>query len=364
MLAQDSEWAIMETAYEAMERAIKECGLKDSIIRQLQRKGDEPYVEGDALTHEALEERTRGQAETPEWHAARHGRITGSKAGSILACVRSGHQYTEAKYKTKLRLAGEILSSSSKPSDAMKYGSENEKNALIEYAKRLDENEDLTVGAGLHVHPQHTWLACSPDGVYRKDLHMIKTTDGDWVCATSKFVRRLLEVKCPYSKRADTNFETDHKFYLKKVGDEYQINMHSSQGRQYYYQIQVSLAVLDMDECDLVVWSPEKMVVARVKRQPKAEEEKMISDLYKFWHDFIERAIDPSTFRHVHKEPETLKAIVRDAEDILGRLKRRIPFEQPAVVKRRGSFYPPMYQYPIGKPDFDDDSSDEIDGDL
>jgi hypothetical protein len=66
----------------------------------------------------------------------------------------------------------------------------------------------------------------------------------------------------------------------------------------------------------------------------------------------------------VHKEPETLKAIVRDAEDILGRLKRRIPFEQPAVVKRCSSFYPPGFKYPVGKPDSDDDSLDAIDGDL
>ena len=62
---------------------------------------DKSYV----MTRDAMEYWTRGQAENPEWHAARHGRVTASKVGAIMASYRGGNQRSATKIGAKQNLA-------------------------------------------------------------------------------------------------------------------------------------------------------------------------------------------------------------------------------------------------------------------
>jgi hypothetical protein len=282
--------------------------------RMVIRTTDGPAKEwepGTTLTLRDIELRTRGQAKNPEWHNARRGRITASKVGSILASYRARKQYTRAKTVRKQNLANDIVfpGPSKDNVEAIKWGTEHEMDALSEYhrIKQLGDNETLYVGAGLYVHPEHPWLACSPDGLYVKDCQMGKRDDGTWdimETANPEYIKKLVEVKCPYSKRESGDFD-DPKFYLKKAADgsKYELNMASSQGRQYYEQIQTALCVLDYQLCDLVVWTPARTEIVSVQRQMRLSERTMIETLHDFYKDYVKPIIDPETYWNT-EEPQ------------------------------------------------------------
>jgi hypothetical protein len=314
----------------------------------------QPIKEGQVQTREALEENTRGQNENPEWHKARHGRVTASKVGAILASYRPKIQHTDPRIRAKQNLARELVTAATfGPTEAMVHGTINEFNAMMVYAKRLDKNEHVEMGHGLHVHKEHGWLACSPDGVYKKDECMIQDRNGEWLscdCPSTYKERRLVEVKCPFSKKDDCNFD-DPKFYIHKVGNEYQLNMKSAQGRAYYYQIQTNLAILDLPSCDLVVWAPGRMEIVRVNRQTPKEEADMIATCKQFWHDHVERLINHSVYRPVVEPEEPMEAIAADVEQIVSRIRKK--FAAPEVGVR------------VDDPESSDsDSIDGADGDL
>jgi hypothetical protein len=241
-----------------------------------------------ATTPEDIERVTRGQASNPAWHKARYGRVTASKVGPILASYRSGDQKSDAKIRAKQNLARPIMTGVTfGPTEAMEYGSAHEADGIEAYASGMDDDKArLIVGLGLHVHPGHHWLGSSPDGVY--------------VCGEDK---RLVEVKCAFSRKDDPrpNFDDDPKFYIHKVGDKHQLNLRTSQGRAYYYQIQTTLAVMGLSVCDLVVWTPARMEVVRVARQSEEDEKEMIQTLYKFWYEYVERHVE-SDYWHSREE--------------------------------------------------------------
>ena len=306
----------------------------EGLEKRVQVKTYDPlsaeFDESCVMTRDAMEYWTRGRAENPEWHAARHGRVTASKVGAIMAACRGGNQRSATKIGAMQNLAKDMVAPSTlKPTEAMVHGNKNEGQGIVAYAKLLDKDEHVVVGHGLYVHPEHTWLACSPDGVYMKNECMMKTVDGSWLYCDClpRYRKRLVEVKCPFSKKDSGSYD-DPNFYLKKKGDGYELNMKSSEGRQYYYQIQTNLAILDLKECDLVVWSPRETAVARVTRQSAEDEANMIDTCRNFWHTYVERLVDPGLFRPVEELPETLGAIVSDAEKVMegivARLKENI----------------------------------------
>ena len=67
----------------------------------------------------------------------------------------------------------------------------------------------------------------------------------------------LLEVKCPFSKRAETleQASADPTFYLEKIGDKFYLKRGHSSG--YYKQVQGQLAITGMKWCDLFVFLSE-----------------------------------------------------------------------------------------------------------
>lgn len=115
---------------------------------------------------------------TPEWHAARCGRVTASRIADIVRKTKSGVSASRATYKGELvaeRLSG-FVSGSDFKSKAMEWGHEQEDKARDFYAF-LRDVEPVKVGFVLH--PTIEFAGASPDRLIGED--------------------GLLEIKCPNS---------------------------------------------------------------------------------------------------------------------------------------------------------------------
>lgn len=112
---------------------------------------------------------------TPEWFAARCGRVTASRVADIIAKTKSGPSASRANYLAEL--VAERLTGSTAPSftnDAMRWGTEQEPAARMAY----EFHEEVEVSqVGFVIHPRIEMAGASPDGLVNAD--------------------GLVEIKCP-----------------------------------------------------------------------------------------------------------------------------------------------------------------------
>lgn len=123
---------------------------------------------------------------SPEWFQQRNNAITASDIPTVLG---------ENSYKTPLSLLIDKCAANPKPfvgNAATKWGTHYEDIAIAKYSE-LTGKEVLSFG--LLIHPEHSWLGGSPDGI---------TTDGI-----------LLEVKCPMRRKIVMGEVPHH--YLSQV---------------------------------------------------------------------------------------------------------------------------------------------------
>jgi len=112
---------------------------------------------------------------SPEWHAARLGKITASRVVDVMARTKAGWGASRANYAAEL--IAERLTSNSAPSftnDAMRWGTDQEPYAREAYARRFGVD---VYEIGFVDHPEVAMSGASPDGLIG--------TDG------------LCEIKCP-----------------------------------------------------------------------------------------------------------------------------------------------------------------------
>ena len=115
---------------------------------------------------------------TPEWHAARLGKVTASRLVDVLANVKSGEAAARANYRAELvaeRLTGKHADGFINA--AMKWGTEAEPLARAAYEAEFGL---LVQEVGLIDHPSIPMTGASPDGLV--------SIDG------------LIEIKCPETK--------------------------------------------------------------------------------------------------------------------------------------------------------------------
>src|SRR5690625_3936902 len=121
---------------------------------------------------------------TTQWHNARVGKLTASRAGAALgvnpwqkpddlirAMVREAHG-------AEPEFVGNV---------ATQWGHNHEPLAVLDY---MNGSGNIVDDAGFYVHPEHDWLGASPDGFIGKD--------------------GLLEIKCPFSDRKSTRLNSSH----------------------------------------------------------------------------------------------------------------------------------------------------------
>jgi putative phage-type endonuclease len=168
---------------------------------------------------------------SPEWFAARCGKVTASRVADVIAKTKTGYGAGRANYAAEL--IAERLTGCTAPSftnAAMQWGTDTEPKAREVYAAR--ENLEV-IEVGFVDHPEIINAGASPDGVVGDD--------------------GLIEIKCPNTA---THLDT---------------LLNRAVPGKYITQIQFQLACTGRDWCDFVSFDPRlppemQMFVRRVDR--------------------------------------------------------------------------------------------------
>ena len=251
---------------------------------------------------------------TPEWYAARKGRITASLVGGLLDCAP--YMSKDAAFRALVRSC-HGLPDEFEGNIATDYGTNNEELAIKAYEI---ETGNTVVPAGFVA--WDSWLGASPDGYVGDD--------------------GLIEIKCPFGKRKDEEPE------FASIEDQ----------PHYYAQIQVQLLVTDRKWCHFWQWSPNGSKLETVEFSQEWIDENLPT-LLAIWQDAQEA--DPAEYdgevRKVIDTPEAQKLIaeydeLRDAidnatarrKDIIDRLVQlaggkdaKVAGRNLTLVKRKGS---------------------------
>jgi len=173
---------------------------------------------------------------SPEWLAARAGKVTASRISDVMAAK------TTAAYRDyRAQIVAEILTGQPQESGftnaAMQWGTEQEKFARAEYELACDWTVDEI---GIVLHPTIERGAASPDGLV--------STNG------------LVEIKCP------------------KTATHLQTLIDKKQPRQYENQMLWQMACTGREWCDFVSYDPRlpddlQLFVHRFDRDEKRIEE-------------------------------------------------------------------------------------------
>lgn len=156
-----------------------------------------------------------------EWFTARRGKLTASNLGAALGQV----SYTSRAEALRRALGTDEF----KGNVATEHGTNNEMNGIVDYQIMTGNLVDPT---GLWIHPHHTWLAGSPDGLVGEE--------------------GMVEIKCP--------------FYTRKDGG----RLHKAVPGHYWLQVNALLEITGRKWCDYVCWAPEGMCVYRIHADPQS----------------------------------------------------------------------------------------------
>jgi len=219
------------------------------------------------------------QQRSPEWYAARMGKLTGSNVGAALGL--SPFKTPEALIRQMVRehhgAESEFIGNV-----AAGYGTLHEPLALMDY---LGKTGNLVEEVGFVVHPHFDWLGASPDGLIDDD--------------------GLVEVKCPFGLRND---ETP-KF--KTARDQ----------PHYYAQMQLELACTGRQWCDFYQWNKHADSVERVHVDAQWLDEN-IPKLREFYERYLSELDNPGHLEPLAVEVNTqlTKNLLREYDELSARI--------------------------------------------
>lgn len=184
---------------------------------------------------------------SPEWFAARLGRVTASRVADVVAKTKTGWGASRANYMAELiaeRLTGEPAEKFSNA--AMQWGTEKEPDARAAYEFRTDAE---VTQVGFVAHPSIPMAGASPDGMV-----------GDV---------GLIEIKCP-----NTATHLDTLLSRAVPG-------------KYVTQMQWQMACAGRQWCDFVSYDPRLPESMRVFVQRVPRDADLIASLEKEVADFL-----------------------------------------------------------------------------
>lgn len=177
---------------------------------------------------------------TEAWYRQRRGKLTASALGQALGLTPWG---TPKRLASELRLDRSYTDLDARHKEpkkaniAMRWGTENEPNGLLEYQIATSQ---LIEEVGFCEHRTLDWFGGSPDG-------LVYGGEG------------LVEVKCPYSRRCYSEFPP-----------------------YYYPQINALLEITGRQWCDLFVWTPDGHRIWRCVANKQAFET-LLPHYTRFW---------------------------------------------------------------------------------
>lgn len=188
---------------------------KDDILNKDELRRVEIYEKLRAV--ELPEQRSK------EWFEMREGAITASDGGAVL-----NKNFHSPPYEFIMKKLGHKPFSTNAP---CYHGKKMEEIATMIYAYRMNVQVEEF---GLMIHPDMKFIGASPDGI-------VSTKKLDNKHKT-KFVGRMLEIKCPVRRKKwiTSNVEISNNKSEKNVICPY----------YYWIQMQLQLECCDLDECD------------------------------------------------------------------------------------------------------------------
>ena len=229
----------------------------------------------------AIEISTRGQHENISWYEYKRGAISALRAQGILSFMNNRRSNCDRLVTESVRYDREGMQSIPGVRIApLKYGIENEPNAIDQYEKfaKFESNPFNHPGIsisrkGLVVHKAKPYLQCSPDAITNCNCH------GE----------RLVEIKCPYKARNCTIREAVSKKYITFLNQNPITRKHElKQGSDgYYAQVQMGMAITGLDECVFIVWSPKELLETVVSFDCNFWKNELEPKLDSFFHQFI-----------------------------------------------------------------------------
>jgi len=201
------------------------------------------------------------------WHNQRKNKVTGSQVGAILNIdtAFSNREKVMNEWLTEKKFEGNV---------ATEWGVKHEATARAEFERKMGwEVEE----AFFVVHPKHEWLGASPDGFVGE--------------------HSLLEIKCPFGKRNDTNPE------FKSIDEQ----------PHYYAQIQIQLYCTDARTCYFYQWTPNGASLEIVDFNQEWID-KYLPKLSEFYNEFLVRSETVGDDLQLASEYHKLKAELDEAK--------------------------------------------------
>ena len=189
-----------------------------------------------------LENATQKQNCCLDWFDHCVGRITASTAYAVV------HTKTERPFVSLIKRICSTQYNNVVMVPALEWGRNNEDVARKAYSKRQTASHSgfrYSV-SGLVINPLYPYLGASLDGRFDCDC-----------CGQG-----ILEIKCPYKYRECAPADIDDpSFYLTNTIDGFKLNSE----HQYYFQVQMQLALCEVSYCDFVIWTPKEMITIRIQ---------------------------------------------------------------------------------------------------
>ncbi len=240
---------------------------------------------------------------TPEWFAARRGKITGSNLANAL-----GFGYdSRAEYWRKFHNPGRERKNEIK-ADILNWGKYAEGIAVDAYEL---ETGNIISSVGFVDHPEIDWHGCSPDGL-----------EGD---------QGVLEVKCPcvvagYSPCLKKIPMDEWPTYCESCKAETEgicKRLHHVIPDKFLVQCQSEIQCTEREYCAYICWTPGGYIIHRIERD-NAAWDRMIALAGKFYHEHLVNYTADS------EEPPRVK----NKQRIIDHIFTGSPIEKPVVAKK------------------------------